>query len=119
MLLAVTLQTPTMRPTASSTAPRSPTSGVGIVWRVARAQGVPNDILVIYPIPVLFVYAPTHAQTTSKMALGIAAECANSHMFSSVILEVLLDACLGTTRWQLTKADNAGSGCIRPEQQRC
>lgn len=37
---------PTMRATGS-TAPRSPTSGVGIVWRVARAQGVPNDILVV------------------------------------------------------------------------
>eukprot|EP00918_Siedleckia_nematoides_P083778 GHVU01183653.1.p2 GENE.GHVU01183653.1~~GHVU01183653.1.p2 ORF type:complete len:145 (+),score=5.18 GHVU01183653.1:122-556(+) len=37
---------PTMRAT-EKTAPRSPTSGVGIVWRVARAQGVPNDILVV------------------------------------------------------------------------
>lgn len=34
-----------MQATAKS-APRSPTSGVGIVWRVARAQGIPNDILV-------------------------------------------------------------------------
>jgi hypothetical protein len=39
-------QPPTMRATGSTSAPRSPTSGVGIVWRVARAQGVPNDILV-------------------------------------------------------------------------
>eukprot|EP00277_Geminigera_cryophila_P011830 CAMPEP_0179446522 /NCGR_PEP_ID=MMETSP0799-20121207/29960_1 /TAXON_ID=46947 /ORGANISM="Geminigera cryophila, Strain CCMP2564" /LENGTH=145 /DNA_ID=CAMNT_0021235633 /DNA_START=64 /DNA_END=501 /DNA_ORIENTATION=- len=39
--------TPVIRATGGSGAPRSPTSGVGIVWRVARAQGVPNDILVV------------------------------------------------------------------------
>ncbi len=36
-----------------STGPRNPTSGVGIVWRVARSQWVPNDILVFFPSSVL------------------------------------------------------------------
>ena len=33
--------------TPSLGTPRNPRAGVGIVWRVARAPGVPNDILVV------------------------------------------------------------------------
>lgn len=69
-------QPPTMRATGSSSAPRSPTSGVGIVWRVARAQGVPNDILVRNVHDIVrsassfsrrFIVIATHILTLGKM----------------------------------------------------
>lgn len=34
-------------PATPTGTPRNPRTGVGIVWRVARAPGVPNDILVV------------------------------------------------------------------------
>ena len=51
----------TMRP-SRPTAPKSPTSGVGIVWRVARAHGIPNDILVFATFLVYAFHSIRQAQ---------------------------------------------------------
>ena len=83
-VMMMRLQAPTMQATAKS-APRSPTSGVGIVWRVGRAQDIPNDILVRTALAlrfqpaVLSFFAPmTHVQRYCLAGAGGAEQRAPS-----------------------------------------